>query len=271
MTVELGRFGVWTMAGSWPTGAEAAELESLGFGALWLGGSPDGSVLGTVEALLGATERITVATGILNVWSTPAQEVNERYRDLAWTDRFLVGIGAGHREIVGEVYQSPYQKLVHYLDELDVPRDRLALAALGPRVLQLAAARTSVAHPYLVTPEHTALARETVGAGVLLAPEQHVVLESSPGEARALARQALEFYLGLTNYTNNWLRNGFTEDDLADGGSDRLVDALVAWGTPERVASRLREHHDAGADHVAVQVIGPDRERAYRELAAALA
>ncbi|MFT7835110.1 LLM class F420-dependent oxidoreductase [Saccharothrix sp. BKS2] len=272
MAVELGLWGVWGRADQWVgRGEDAAELEELGYGALWLGGSPDGTAIGTAGELLGATGRIAVATGILNVWTTPAAEVNEGYRALAWTDRFLVGIGAGHREVVGEAYHSPYRKLLHYLDELDVPRDRLALAALGPRVLALAAARTSVAHPYLVTPEYTAGAREVVGRGVLLAPEQHVVLEEDPTRARELAREGLSLYLGLPNYTRNWLRHGFTEDDLAGGGSDRLVDALVAWGSLDRVVRRVREHHEAGADHVALQVVGAaDLRAAHRELAAAL-
>ncbi|MBB5954503.1 putative F420-dependent oxidoreductase [Saccharothrix tamanrassetensis] len=274
MTVELGKYGVWDLAGRWAGRAGAATgLEELGFGTLWLGGAPDGGVLGLVSELLDATDRLVIATGILNVWTTPAAEVNTGYRDLAWTDRFLVGVGAGHRESVGEVYHSPYQKLVHYLDELDVPRDRLALAALGPRVLRLAAARTSVAHPYLVTPEYTARARETIGAGTVLAPEQHVVLEEDPAKARAVGRENLRHYLALENYAKNWLRNGFTEDDLRDGGSDRLVDALVAWGSVDRVARRLREHHEAGADHVSVQLLGErqDTSGAFRELAAALA
>lgn len=274
MTVELGRYGVWSLAERWEGRAErAAELEELGFGALWLGGAPDGGVLGLVGELLGATERLVVATGILNVWTTPAQQVNESYRDLAWTDRFLVGVGAGHREMVGETYHSPYQKVVRYLDELDVPRDRLALAALGPRVLRLAAARTSVAHPYLVTPEYTARARAEIGAATVLAPEQHVVLEEDAAVARAVGRENLSLYLGLDNYTRNWLRSGFTEDDLLDGGSDRLVDALVAWGPVDRVVNRLREHREAGADHVSVQVLGEHREDSapFRELAAALA
>ncbi len=275
MTVELGRFGVWTIWSRWEGRPQAAaELEELGFRTLWLGGAPDGGVLGLVSELLDATSELVVATGILNAWSTPADQVNAGYRDLAWTDRFLVGVGVSHRESVGEVYHSPYQKLVHYLDELDVPRDRLALAALGPRVLRLAAARTSVAHPYLVTPEYTARARETIGSGtVLLAPEQHVVLEEDPAKAREIGRANLGTYLALSNYTNNWLRNGFTEDDLADGGSDRLVDALVAWGSVEQVARRLREHHEAGADHVSVQLLGDRLESSpeFRDLAAALA
>ncbi|MEU7526185.1 LLM class F420-dependent oxidoreductase [Saccharothrix sp. NPDC042600] len=273
MTVELGRFGVWSHYTGWEGRAEAAaRLEELGFGALWLGAAPDGGVLGLVGELLQATERLVVATGILNVWTTPAAVVNGGYRDLAWTDRFLVGVGAGHRELAGEVYHSPYQKLVRYLDELDVPRDRLALAALGPRVLRLAAARTTVAHPYLVTPEYTARAREVIGAGTVLAPEQHVVLEEDPAKAREEGRRNLALYLQLENYTNNWLRNGFTEDDFRDGGSDRLVDALVAWGPTDRVAARLRAHLDAGADHVSVQLLGANQDTspAFRDLAAAL-
>ncbi|MEJ2854782.1 MULTISPECIES: LLM class F420-dependent oxidoreductase [unclassified Saccharothrix] len=274
MTVELGRYGVWSHYTGWEGRAEAAaRLEELGFGTLWLGGAPDGGVLTLVKELLGATDRLVVATGILNVWTTSADVVNTSYRDLAWTDRFLVGVGAGHREINGEVYHSPYQKLVHYLDELDVPRDRLALAALGPRVLRLAAARTSVAHPYLVTPEYTAQARETIGEGTVLAPEQHVVLEEDPTRAREEARRGLALYLELENYTNNWLRTGFTEDDLRNGGSDRLVDALVAWGPADRIATRLRAHLDAGADHVSVQLFGDNKDTspAFTDLAAALA
>ncbi|WP_309109827.1 LLM class F420-dependent oxidoreductase [Saccharothrix sp.] len=273
MTVELGRYGVWSHYTGWEGRADAAaRLEELGFGTLWLGGAPDGGVLGLVGELLQATDRLVVATGILNVWTTPADVVNAGYRDLAWTDRFLVGVGAGHREQAGEVYHSPYRKLVRYLDELDVPRDRLALAALGPRVLRLAAARTSVAHPYLVTPEYTAQAREVVGAGVVLAPEQHVVLEEDPAKAREVARGNLALYLRLENYTNNWLRNGFTEDDFRDGGSDRLVDAVVAWGPADRVADRLRAHVAAGADHVSVQLLGDNKDAspAFKDLAAAL-
>ncbi|GAA3881093.1 LLM class F420-dependent oxidoreductase [Saccharothrix violaceirubra] len=272
MTVNLGEYGAWGLADVWPgREEEAAELESLGYGALWLGG-PSARTLDTVRELIEATSTLTVATGILNVWATPVEQVNERYRELAWTDRFLVGVGIGHPETNGEVYHSPYQKLVDYLDRLDVPRDRLALAALGPRVLRLAAARTSVAHPYLTTPEHTAQARETIGAGVLLAPEQHVVLETDPDAAREIGRGELEFYLGLENYRANWLRGGFTADDFADGGSDRLVDALIAWGTVEQVVARVRAHRDAGADHVCLQVVGQDGVPlpAYRELAAAL-
>jgi probable F420-dependent oxidoreductase len=275
VAVELGTFGAWTRSQGWDAeGDAAAELEELGYGALWLGGSPGGD-LDVVSATLRGTSRLTVATGIVNVWDDSAGQISEVYRriDHDHPGRFLLGIGAGHREAVGDEYVKPYDKLVGYLDELDVPTDRRVLAALGPRVLKLAADRTAGAHPYLVTPEHTATAREVLGAGPLLAPEQHVVLDADPAAARALARKSVEFYFGLSNYTSNWLRLGFTTDDLENGGSDRLIDALVAWGTAEQVAARLRAHLDAGADHVGVQVVtadgGHDRE-AFRQLAEVL-
>ncbi|HEX6340461.1 LLM class F420-dependent oxidoreductase [Umezawaea sp.] len=274
MTLALGDYGVWSRAGLWEReGDAAAELEELGYGALWLGGSPGGD-LDAVTAVLRTTRALPVATGIVNVWSEPAERLSATFRriDGEHPGRFLVGVGASHPEAVSQ-YEKPYDKLVGYLDELDVPVDRRVLAALGPRVLKLAADRTAGAHPYLVTPEHTATARELVGPGKLLAPEQHVVLETDPTAARALARQSIELYLGLRNYTGNWLRLGYTEDDLAGGGSDRLVDALVAWGSVEQVVTRLRAHLDAGADHVAVQLVtadgGHDRE-GFRELAGAL-
>lgn len=274
MAVELGPFGVWSGAQLWvEEGDAAAELEGLGYSAMWLGGSPGGD-LDAVSAVLRTTSALTVATGIVNVWTEPADRLSATYRriDDEHPGRFLLGVGASHPEAVSE-YVKPYDKLVGYLDELDVPADRRVLAALGPRVLKLAADRTAGAHPYLVTPEHTATAREVIGAGKLLAPEQHVVLETDPAAARALARKSIELYLGLRNYTSNWLRLGYTEDDLADGGSDRLVDALVAWGSPERIAARLREHLDAGADHVAIQVVAADGRHdreAFRQLAGVL-
>jgi probable F420-dependent oxidoreductase len=275
VAVELGTFGVWSRSALWEeAGDAAAELEGLGYGALWLGGSPGGD-LDAVSTVLRGTSGLTVATGIVNVWSEPAAHLSDVYRriDGDHPGRFLLGIGASHPEAVGDRYVKPYDKLVGYLDELDVPTDRRVLAALGPRVLKLAADRTAGAHPYLVTPEHTATAREVLGTGPLLAPEQHVVLESDPTAARALARKSIELYLGLRNYTNNWLRLGFIAEDLENGGSDRLVDALVAWGSAERIAGRLREHVAAGADHVAVQVVtadgGHDRE-AFRLLAEVL-
>jgi probable F420-dependent oxidoreductase len=275
MAVELGRFGVFGMATKWATGGEAAaELEELGFGALWLGGSPPAD-LEIASTVLAATGKLTVATGIVNVWTDSAVAASAGYRKVseAHPNRFLLGLGAGHRETNGTVYQKPYQKLVEYLDELTVPREDVVLAALGPKVLQLAADRTAGAHPYLVTPEHTAQAREILGPDAILAPEQHVILETDPAKARALGRQSLAFYLDLPNYTNNFLRFGFTAEDIADGGSDRLIDALVAWGTVEQVAARLREHHVAGANHVAIQVVTADGSHdraAFRDLAGVL-
>ena len=254
--IEIGRVGVWV--GGAPDARLAAGLEELGFGAVWIGSSPGGD-LGEVQRTLAATSRIAVATGIVNVWRDAAADIAASFRRLADSHpgRFLLGIGAGHPEATSE-YTKPYDALVDYLDGLDaggVPKEQRVLAALGPKVLQLAAARTAGAHPYLVTPEHTRRARELLGPDPLLAPEQHVVLDADLTRARALARTALSTYLRLRNYTNNWRRLGFTEDDLTDGGSDRCIDAVVALGDASRIADRVREHLDAGADHVCVQLI----------------
>ena len=204
-----------------------------------------------------------LATGIVNIWSAPAPAVAESFRasNAPTRARFLLGVGVGHRERTEE-YVKPYDALVSYLDELDaamVPTSRRVLAALGPRVLRLAAERSAGAHPYLTTPEHTAKARELVGKSVFLAPEHKVVLttqEIGANEARAIGRETADRYLGLSNYVNNWLRLGFTQDDVRKPGSDRLIDAVVAYGTPEAIADRLSEHCEAGADHVAIQVLG---------------
>jgi probable F420-dependent oxidoreductase len=276
--------GVWIssrfMQGT--AGHEAAsELEEHGFDALWLGSSRGD--LSLIYDLLGATSRLVVATGIVNVWTEPAERTAAAsYRvTQAFPDRLLLGIGAGHRSLVeakGLHYGHPFEKVVSYLDELDAadppiqPRDRI-LAALGPRMLALAADRSAGAFPYLVTPEHTRRAREIIGTASLLTPEQTVVLETDPYKARAIAREGLASYLGLPNYTNNWLRLGFTEDDLASGGSDRLVDALVAWGDAATVCARIQEHYQAGADHVCIQVLTGKPEiplGAYSALAKAL-
>jgi probable F420-dependent oxidoreductase len=252
-----------------------AELEELGYGAFWLGGSPPGD-LTSVEELLDATTQLPIATGIVNVWTTEPEQVAASYQRVSANHpgRFILGIGAGHSEAIAE-YQKPYDRLVQFLDVFDthnVPADHRMLAALGPRVLELAARRTAGAHPYLVTPEHTRRAREILGADRLLAPEQKVVLETDPGTARVLGREALAMYLTLSNYTNNLRRLGFTDEDLAGPGSDRLVDAVVAWGDEDAIRARIAEHHQAGADHVAIQVLnpGPERLPAYRRLAPAL-
>ncbi|MCT7367828.1 LLM class F420-dependent oxidoreductase [Mycolicibacterium llatzerense] len=259
--LNLGRFGVWTFGA--PTPEQAAEIEKLGYGAVWPGGSPAGD-LAFVEPLLAATEKLQVATGIVNVWTAPAAQVAESFHriEAAHPGRFILGVGIGHPEHTKE-YRKPYDVLVEYLDELDaagVPAARRVVAALGPKVLRLAADRSAGAHPYLTTPEHTAEARKLIGPDVFLAPEHKVVLTDGSAEAaeeaRAIGRQTVDFYLNLSNYLNNWRRLGFTEDDIAKPGSDALIDAVVAHGTPDAIAARLTEHLDAGADHVTIQVLG---------------
>jgi probable F420-dependent oxidoreductase len=254
---DLGRFGAWLPTRS-ITPELAAQIESLGYGAIWIGGSPEAD-LAWVDAALATTDSVQLATGIVNIWSAPAPTVAESFQRIesAHPGRFLLGVGAGHREHTQE-YIKPYYALVTYLDELDagmVPTSRRVLAALGPRVLRLSAERSAGAHPYLTTPEHTAKARELVGSSVFLAPEHKVVLTTDRDEARAIGRRYLEHYLGLSNYVNNWLRLGFTEDDVRKPGSDKLVDAVVAYGTPDAIAQRLNEHLEVGADHVAIQVL----------------
>jgi probable F420-dependent oxidoreductase len=258
--VQLGTIGVF--AGQWSVTADrAAEMDRLGYGSLWIGGSPDAD-LAIVETVLAATERLTVATGIVNVWTAGAAEVADSYHRLeaAYPGRFLLGIGAGHREANAE-YTKPYQALVDYLDVLDeknVPQNRMALAALGPRVLKLSADRTAGAHPYLVTPEYTASARETLGSAPLLAVEHKVALGSDHASTLAIGRPAVENpYLGLLNYRANLRRIGYTDADMDNGGSDALIDALVAQGDPAAVARAVSAHHDAGADHVCLHIL-PD-------------
>ena len=286
MAVDIGRVGVWSPAPflTGPEGQEAAaELEELGYGAIWLGGAAGD--LEVVESLLDATTSIAVATGIVNVWTEPVPETIAAYQRLAprYADRLLLGIGAGHKDPVerttGQRYVRPYEKVVAYLDELDgadppVPVAGRALAALGPRMLELAGERTAGAHPYLVNPEHTRQARQTLGDGPLLAPEHKVVLEADPDTARQTARAVVSRYLALPNYTNNLLRLGYAQEDFRGGGSDRLVDDLVAWGDAETVMGRLDAHHQAGADHVSVQVLTEQHvhpRESFRQLARALA
>jgi len=273
MSIELGRIGIWRH----PSGLSpemAAEVEALGYGAIWVGGSPGGD-LGVVEDLLGATGHIAVATGIVNVWKDDAATIAADYHRITgrYPGRFLLGLGIGHREATQE-YQQPYATLVGYLDQLDelkVPAGGRALAALGPRVLKLAADRSAGAHPYLVTPEHTRQARQILGPGPLLAPEQKVVLETDPERARAIARPRVQNpYLGLTNYLSNLRRLGWTDADLADGGSDALIDALAVHGDADAIGRGVTAHLDAGADHVAVQVLNADPLPVLRALAGPL-
>ncbi len=272
---QIGRFGVWRPAGQ-TTPDIAVGLEALGYGAVWLGGSPSGD-LAIVDRLLGAASNLTVGTSVVNMWKDDAATVAQSFAriEASFPHRFILGVGAGHPEATAE-YASPYQTLATYVGHLldaGVPHESVVLAALGPKVLSLTRDRTGGAIPYLVTPAHTKLAREILGPDRLLAPEQKVVLSTDLAEARSLARRRVNPYLGLVNYTSNLRRLGFTDEDLANGGSDALVDALVAHGSSDQVAAQLFAHLDAGADHVCVQLLtGSDTDPmpAYAELAAAL-
>ncbi|MGB3355009.1 MAG: LLM class F420-dependent oxidoreductase [Mycobacterium sp.] len=256
----LGRYGVWT--GAPVTPEQAVEIEKLGYGAVWVGASPAAD-LAFVEPILEKTQNLQVATGIVNIWTAKAKEVAESYHRIekAFPGRFLLGVGVGHPEHTQE-YTKPYTALVDYLDALDsakVPTSRMVIAALGPKVLQLAAQRSAGAHPYLTTPAHTGRSHELLGPTVFLAPEHKVVLTDDADKAREIGRETVDFYLGLSNYVNNWKRLGFTDEDLTSPGTDRFIDAVVAYGSPDQIAARLSEHHAAGADHVAIQVLGgPD-------------
>ncbi|WP_175084313.1 LLM class F420-dependent oxidoreductase [Candidatus Frankia nodulisporulans] len=267
MVVEVGRIGLWAAQRQWPTDVRArtdiaVEVASMGFPTVWIGAASGDLEL--PAAILDGTEGLVVGTSILNIWTEKADIVADHYAMLAKAhpDRLLLGFGVGHREPVeratGRPWEKPVEVLLDYLDTLDelgVPREDQALAALGPRVLGIAAERTAGALPYLVTAEHTREARRLLGPGPLLATEQKVVFNTDAERARAIARRALAPYLGLPNYTNNLRRLGFTDVDLTDGGSDQLVDALVAWGDETAILARIGAHHGAGANHVAVQVL----------------
>ncbi|WP_100474132.1 TIGR03620 family F420-dependent LLM class oxidoreductase [Mycobacteroides abscessus] len=241
-------------------------VESLGFDTAWLGGSPPAD-LPWIDPLLSATERIRIVTAIVNIWSAPAQQAAQSWQRIqqAHPGRFILGIGAGHPEIDSGVAYKPYSGLVEYLDVLDqagVPQEGRALAALAEKSLKLAAQRSALAHPYLTPPSHTRWARELLGPDAVIVPEQKVVLTTDADEARTLGRQALDLYLGLTNYLTMLERFAGSTDDLVKPGSDKLVDTLIAYGTPEQIASRLQEHRDAGATQVAIQVLGDPADRA---------
>jgi probable F420-dependent oxidoreductase len=259
-TPNLGKFGSF---GRGVTPDQAKDIEALGYGAVWVGGSPPAE-LDWVEPILANTKTFQVATGIVNIWTAAPGPVSESFHriDKAYPGRFLLGIGVGHPEAHTE-YRKPIDALTDYLDKLDeygVPKHRRVVAALGPRVLKLSAERAAGAHPYLTTPEHTAKAREILGSSAFLAPEHKVVLTTDAEKARAIGRKALAIYLNLTNYVSNWKRLGFTDDDVRAPGSDRLVDAFVAYGTPEHIVKRLNEHIEAGANHVPIQVLGNQDE-----------
>jgi probable F420-dependent oxidoreductase len=279
----LGPVGVWLGALSRATAETqryaVRRIDMLGYGSVW-----EGEVVGVNDifaqeaAWLCATSRIVAGTGIANVWARHPATAHAAATALgdAWPGRFVLGLGISHASIInqtGQVYERPLDRMREYLDRMDeasastphtpIPR---VLAALRPRMLELARDRTDGAHPYFVPAAHTAQARTTLGPDRLLIPEQAVCLEVHPATARAIARRHVSVYLGLPNYVNNLKQFGFTDEDLAGEGSDRLVDAIVAWGDSEAIAARVREHHDAGADHVLVQPLAADIEGAVRQL-----
>ena len=276
--MELAGVGIWSSQLRYGDPAEsadaAAELDDLGFTALWI---PDvgGQVFDAVARLLGATKRTIIATGILNLWMHTPGDVAESYAALTAEhgDRFLLGIGVSHAPLIdaGEPgrYRKPLAATAAFLDGLDaapepVPTGSRVLAALGPKMLDLSATCARGAHPYLVTPEHTASARSTLGEGPLLLPEQTVILTDSEDEARRVGTDWLRSYLALPNYANNLLRSGFSEDDVAQV-SDRLFNAIIAWGDEDAILRRVDEHRAAGADHVCVQVLLADPQAFPRE------
>jgi probable F420-dependent oxidoreductase len=274
----IGPVGVWSFAlERHPIAQErgaVAQIEAMGFPALWI---PEG--LGSKDALshaaliLPAGSRIVVATGIASIWARDPVAMANGARTLAeaFPGRFVLGIGVSHRTSVDRRgafrYQHPYDRMSRYLDAMDEARypvrsapvvPPVVLAALGPKMLRLAADRAVGAHPYFVPVEHTVRARETLGESPILAPEQAVVLDRDPDRARTIARSYMQHYIKLENYANNLFRLGFAEEDLGEGGSHRLVDAIVAWGDVEAIHKRVIEHLDAGADHVSIQVLTED-------------
>ncbi|WP_317931794.1 TIGR03620 family F420-dependent LLM class oxidoreductase [Halioxenophilus sp. WMMB6] len=284
-TPSLGRLGLWSpelrLSNRAEAASVAAEIESLGFGTLWIPGRIDNQVLDDVAHLLAATESICVATGILNLWLHEPTDVAKWFLALPKRDqrRVMLGVGVSHRPLIGEVWQKPVVATREFCDALldaGLPSDNLCLGALGPQMITLARDLTAGAHPFLTTPAHTQKARDILGVGKLLAPVQGFIREQTAERAYAIARAALVKYLKLPNYCNHWLRWGFTQADL-DTASDRLVDELFAWGSAAIIANRVQAHWLAGADHVAVQLVRgaapgdlPSVVAACRELAGVL-
>lgn len=293
MNTSLGRVGLWTfqldLQPMSAAQAAVAELESLGYGAIWVPEAVGREPFANAAMLLAGGSTIAVGTGIASIHARTAQTMQAGWKTLseAYPGRFLLGLGVSHQPMVegvhGHSYDKPYSTMVAYLDAMDrgmffaaapTVAPQRVLAALGPKMLRLSAERGLGAHPYFVPVEHTAFARETLGAGPLLAPEQAVVFETDASTAREIARRHMATYLRLPNYTNNLKRHGFTDADIADGGTDALVDAIVAWGPLDDIVARIGAHLAAGADHVSVQVLPADPAglpmAEWRELASAL-
>ena len=290
--MDIGRVGIWTFNFDLQPAARAqeaaAELEDLGYRAIWIPEALGREAFAHSALLLAGTRRVVIATGIANIWARDAMAMAAAQKTLteAYPDRFLLGIGVSHGPLVGmrgHQYEKPYTAMRTYLSAMDqatytaVPPSTPPLrviGALAPKMLKLSAEQAAGAHPYFVPPEHTARARAILGKDPLLCPEQAAVLETDPATARQIGRAHMSIYLGLPNYVNNLKRLGFTDADIANGGSDRLVDAIVAWGDVDAIVARVRAHHDAGANHVCIQVLDSDPYtlpmRQWRELAAAL-
>ena len=262
--MDLGQIGVWTSYrpfGRERAGEAAKLIEELGYGAWWVGGSPH---VPDIRPVLEATSTLVAATGILNVWTDEPGDTAAAAAVLrdGFPGRFMLGVGIGHPEATSD-YRRPLTTMREFLDGLDAapappPLDERCLAALGPKMLDLAGERTAGTHPYFTPVEHTRFARERLGPGKLVAPELTCVVDTDPVRAKAVARDFAELYLGLRNYTKNLLDFGFTERDLTGGGSDRLIDAVIPQGSAEQIAEVVRAHLDAGADHVCLQPLGED-------------
>ena len=292
-SLKLGSVGIWTTQFEHHPAVKvreaASELEDLGYGAIWFGEAVGREALTHAGLLLAATRRIVVATGIANIYARDPMAMASGQKTLAeaYPERFVLGLGVSHVPLVeqlrGHQYDKPVARMRAYLDAMDQAPYRSAapaskpirvLAALRPKMLELAAERADGAHPYNVNPEHTARARKILGAGRYLCPEQAIVLETDPAKARKIGREFLDRYLKLPNYTNNLIWLGFDENDFRNGGSDRLIDAIITWGDLNAIRNRIREHHSAGADHVCIQVLTADPHalplREWRELASAV-
>jgi probable F420-dependent oxidoreductase len=274
--MNVGTIGIWAFLDMLPARdaqAAAKEIADLGFGALWIPEALGREAFTHAALLLAGTTRLVIATGIANVWARDAMAMAAAQRTLceAYPDRFLLGMGVSHQPLVGGMrghdYRKPLAYMRAYLDAMDgavfmaaepTSAPRRVLAALHPKMLELARERSWGSHPYFVTPDHTARARKALGGDRLLAPEQAVLLETDAEKARTIARQHMAVYLTLPNYRRNLLTLGFGEPDFDNGGSDRLVDAIVAWGDVDTIRERVRAHHAAGADHVCLQALTAD-------------
>ena len=260
---RMGRVGFWSFEMRFGDQAAvpdaAAEIEALGYGALWMPGGVEGGALAVVDRMIAATKDIVIGVGILNIYMEDPAEIAAWWQaqDDATRGRVILGLGVSHAPVVGADYSKPLSTMRAYLDRLTAlgqSGDSLCLAALAPKMLELARERTLGTHPYVSNPAHTRAARAAVGPGKLVAPEQGVILETDPQRARAIGRESLSGLSKLPNYVANWLRHGFTQEDV-DRLSDRLIDGIFAWGDTDSIAKRIQEHIDAGADHVCLQPI----------------